>query len=125
MDRYRYSSLGEKAGRIRFLTLLPGKFSAPIGTAISETPLTEDYTLLHCEVLSYAWGKAADKFNATVGFFWRRVAVTRNLACALRHLRRLAKPQSLWIDAICIDQQSLKERANQVQMMAEVYNLVD
>ena len=38
-----------------------------------------------------------------------------NLALALPYLRLKDKPRLLWIDAICVDQQNLKERGHQVE----------
>ncbi|KAL9584240.1 MAG: hypothetical protein Q9212_002244 [Teloschistes hypoglaucus] len=49
------------------------------------------------------------------------LAVTENLATALRHLRWTAKTRDLWIDAICINQQNFAERGAQVAMMGSIY----
>ena len=53
------------------------------------------------------------------------LAVTRNLAKALPHLRYKDKPRTAWIDAICVNQQDLKERGHQVKRMADLYRLAD
>lgn len=50
--------------------------------------------------------------------------VGKNLAGALRCLRRLNGPDSsrlLWIDALCINQDDLDERARQVKLMGDIY----
>ncbi|POS70143.1 hypothetical protein DHEL01_v211464 [Diaporthe helianthi] len=39
----------------------------------------------------------------------------------MRHLRYPQKPRKLWIDAICIDQESLEEREEQVAIMSRIY----
>ncbi|RYP67935.1 hypothetical protein DL771_006968 [Monosporascus sp. 5C6A] len=76
------------------------------------------------EALSYAWGStdnpksimvdgAADDANT--------ILVTENLDVALRHLRRTGESRTLWIDAICIDQNNVAERGHQVSMMTNVY----
>ena len=50
--------------------------------------------------------------------------VTRNLAAALRMLRKklpIKKGMMLWIDAICIDQGYIAERNVEVRRMWEIY----
>jgi hypothetical protein len=47
--------------------------------------------------------------------------VTPNLASALRHIRDVKSSRTLWIDAICIDQKSAKEKSHQVAQMRQVY----
>lgn len=48
--------------------------------------------------------------------------VTRNLEPALRHLRCPNEKLYLWIDALCINQNSVEERSQQVQLMANIYS---
>jgi hypothetical protein len=49
------------------------------------------------------------------------IQITRNLAIALPYLRNEDETRILWIDAICVNQQDLKERSQQVQRMADIY----
>ena len=44
-----------------------------------------------------------------------------NLGAALRALRHNNRPRYLWIDAICIDQDHIREKNHQVDMMSEIY----
>ena len=71
------------------------------------------------EALSYVWGNPED----TVPIFCSgcEIQVTRNLATALRYFRRTQSMRQIWADAICINQQSLTEKAQQVQQMGRVY----
>lgn len=76
--------------------------------------------------LSYVWGDASVTENILVD--GQAVAVTVNLASALRHIRgcweRLGYEPTgfrLWADAVCINQQDLNERASQVQLMGHIY----
>jgi hypothetical protein len=55
-------------------------------------------------------------FNRALAF-----RVTKNLLCALRHLRTQDSIRVLWVDAICVNQSDLGERGEQVQRMAELY----
>lgn len=72
------------------------------------------------ECLSYTWGtEAADKRITING---QEFLVRKNLFFALRQLRmRQKKPRSLWIDAICINQENIPERNAQVGMMEFIY----
>ena len=49
------------------------------------------------------------------------LSVTQNLAEALRHLRKEDDFRALWVDAICVNQQDLTERSQQVRRMADIY----
>lgn len=91
------------------------------------------------EALSYVWGSVDNPETISVispstgGAEENSVScsacdgspllVTHNLAVALRHLRRRDAPRTLWIDAICIDQQNMAERSEQVAKMAQIYSL--
>lgn len=73
--------------------------------------------------LSYVWG---DTFpTADIVLNGLVMAVTRNLESALRHLRDspISEAQGLpvWVDTICINQDDLKERNEQVRIMRDVY----
>src|SRR5271170_2448266 len=47
--------------------------------------------------------------------------VTANLFYALRRIRSPEIEQHLWVDAICVDQFNLAERASQVRLMRDIY----
>ncbi|KAJ5167802.1 heterokaryon incompatibility protein-domain-containing protein [Penicillium canariense] len=52
------------------------------------------------------------------------IPVTQNLSDFLRDVRRFHRHllgEFIWIDAVCIDQDNLNERAAQVQMMGDIY----
>lgn len=49
--------------------------------------------------------------------------ITTNLYSALQHLRDPLLKRSLWIDAICINQEDKGERRLQVQFMAMIYTM--
>ncbi|EMT64801.1 Heterokaryon incompatibility protein 6, OR allele [Fusarium odoratissimum] len=44
---------------------------------------------------------------------------------ALWHLRRPDEDRMLWVDALCIDQNNIKERGHQVNRMGEIYKKAD
>ena len=49
-------------------------------------------------------------------------AIAPVLQPALRALRRTETDRTLWIDAICINQDDMAERNAQVAMMADIYD---
>jgi len=81
--------------------------------------------------LSYVWGNPAETEPLVVN--GHTVQVTKNLADALRHIRFYLKYTlkveeaggfgvAFWCDAICIDQQNIDEKNQQVPMMHEIYS---
>jgi hypothetical protein len=121
-EPYQYSPLDEEAQEIRLLTLLPGSFSAKICVCLDIEPFTDDH-VPKFEAVSYTWGSTENPVDIFIGELGRKtLAVTQNLAEALPYLRYGDKPRVLWIDAICVDQENLKERGHQVKRMADVYS---
>lgn len=53
------------------------------------------------------------------------LSIKPNLASALNRFDQLGKHGYYWIDAVCINQQDLVERQNQVQMMGDIYYAAD
>ncbi|KAH6699714.1 heterokaryon incompatibility protein-domain-containing protein [Leptodontidium sp. MPI-SDFR-AT-0119] len=149
-NTYLYQPLDSKRGDIRLLHLLPGHFDERIRCRISKHVLSVRHNewepLDNYEALSYTWGawdnaqtieligdacagkedSLSDSFRnlklknsareRTWAFF-----VTSNLFVALRRLRRTNKTRTLWIDAVCINQQDLHEKGNQLAMMDRIY----
>jgi hypothetical protein len=82
--------------------------------------------------LSYAWGDPSDTSDIIVN--GNVVPVTRNLASALQQLRTTILPKTrlwrmwkrlparFWADAICINQEDMRERNHQVQLMESIYS---
>ncbi|KAM3083039.1 hypothetical protein ACMFMF_002689 [Clarireedia jacksonii] len=72
--------------------------------------------------LSYVWGTPADKKTIIVNGV--EIQITQNLHAALLELRRstwVRRGVNLWIDALCINQDDLDEREQQVKLMREIY----
>lgn len=72
------------------------------------------------EALSYQWGDVEKKPRA-ISVNGQKLWITANLWQALIYLRRVGQSRTLWIDAICINQNDVDERSHQVAMMAEIY----
>jgi hypothetical protein len=73
------------------------------------------------EALSYVWGER--DFSATLRLQdgVKMMKITPNLAEALRRLRHTDQPRTLWVDQICMNQNDDQEKAQQVSMMARIY----
>ncbi|RMJ17686.1 hypothetical protein CDV36_002691 [Fusarium kuroshium] len=110
-------TLGDKPYYTRILTLFPGDMDAPLFCTMQIIDL--NHAPFAFEALSYVWGKA----KSTEPLFCDdgHLEITVNLDKALRHLRLSSMRRKLWVDAICIDQTDLAERARQVQYMRLVY----
>lgn len=121
-EPYEYFPLNEEAKEIRLLTLLPGTFNSELRVCLDITPFTES-KIPRFEAVSYVWGSTEDPAHILIGKVGRKtLAVTQNLAEALPYFRYIDKPRVLWIDAICVDQQNLPERGQQVKRMAAIYS---
>jgi len=70
------------------------------------------------DALSYTWGREDPSIPILVN---KKVTlITENLYLALLHLRQ-RQVTMLWVDALCINQDDLAERASQVAQMKDVY----
>lgn len=76
--------------------------------------------------LSYSWGNPSSQHRISLDGHVDKV--TANLHRLLKslttlHSKNKRNPQEwLWIDALCIDQDSLEERGNQVQLFSRIYS---
>jgi hypothetical protein len=103
---------------IRLLRLLPStSFGSEIHCELFTCSLSKAPKY---EALSYTWGGPV--FSASLSTSYGTLKITQHLASALQGLRpKSGDARLLWIDAICIDQQSGFERDRQVCLMAEIY----
>ena len=71
------------------------------------------------EAVSYAWSHV--KGEGVILVSGDRTIVPAAAEEALRNLRYSDRPRTLWLDAICIDQENTEERNQQVALMHEIY----
>jgi hypothetical protein len=76
---------------------------------------------LEYEAVSYTWGDTTNPRKVRLRSSTRTLSVTRNCYNALRRLRHQRHDRILWVDAICINQENLQERARQVRMMDRIF----
>ncbi|KAK1242545.1 hypothetical protein MKX08_005357 [Trichoderma sp. CBMAI-0020] len=121
---YTYSHLSE--GNIRLLKLLPHRdITSPLQCSLIEYPLQDLFESNHhlYDSLSYAWGSPDKTRSISIGDCY--LPITTNLHVALLRLRDRFFERIIWVDAICINQQDLNERSNQVRRMAMIYALAN
>jgi hypothetical protein len=122
MPRYGYNKLDETANEIRLVTLFPGVDKSDIVADLHTISFNPDEPVPNFEALSYTWGSSENSPEISIGHLRDcSLKVTRNLEVALRHLRYADKPRIMWIDAICVNQDDLDERGEQVKRMADIY----
>ncbi|RSL65147.1 hypothetical protein CEP53_003781 [Fusarium sp. AF-6] len=115
---YCYASLPE--GSIRLLRLLPHQDEhAPIQCQLFDCALTDTGSTRPYEALSYVWGSEINPRSLSIDSY--DLPVGENLYAALSHLRDCSIERTIWVDAVCINQQDAKEKGKQVQSMAKIY----
>lgn len=111
-----YDGLSLRSREIRVLNLLPGHKGTPIQCDLFTANSVQE---IEYEALSYVWGDESIRESITVNN--KKLSVTKNLYDALHSIRHSDRAKLLWTDAICIDQQNVRERNVQVAMMGEIY----
>jgi len=101
----------------RLLVIHPGQRGDPLKTELLPTTLDEAQAAY--DATSYTWGAPVnpERINCGDSHLW----VQRNAFDMMVDLRRPDRPRRVWIDAICINQCNLDERAAQVSIMHQIY----
>ncbi|KAI0180932.1 heterokaryon incompatibility protein-domain-containing protein [Hypoxylon sp. FL1284] len=131
MVRYRHAPLpGNKC--IRLATIHPGSFNDDVVVSFQ----TVAFPGPEYEALSYVWGLKEDPLpvyvsrcddgatsvlQETRNLRLEVMLMTQSLVVALRHLRYVEKPRTMWIDALCIHQTDAAEKGPQVAMMGDIF----
>ncbi|XHG07725.1 hypothetical protein AWENTII_010861 [Aspergillus wentii] len=110
-----FSYLSEN--RIRLINLYPGCLDDEIKCSVQEATLSDPS--LSYYALSYVWGTFDEE--SYIELNGERFRVTKNLAEALRRLRQADQIETIWIDALCINQTDKKEKDTQVPLMGSIY----
>jgi len=109
-------------GEIRLLHLYPGRETQPLTGRLQVVRLSQTPSF---EALSYEWGlpDKSKQFSTTDGGFI--IHITASLYQALRDLcpEMTQGPRILWADSICINQEDIEERQDQVAIMGDIYRL--
>lgn len=119
---FPYKPLNNGKLEIRVVILKPGDKSFPIECSLQHVA-TGKGSRHSYKALSYTWG--SPEFQKTIMLDGIQVQVRENLWQALFHLRKEDFPIRLWIDAICINQEDIPERNQQVARMGTLYSLAE
>lgn len=112
-----YKPLNAHDGSIRLLAIQPAStLSAPIVCQLEYIKLSQNSVF---EALSYTWGTPEPKKSIRLEDY--DFDILENLEAALRRLRKPGEKRLMWIDAICINQENLQERGEQVIQMRSIY----
>lgn len=72
--------------------------------------------------LSYTWGQPIFPRELLIDDS-TVISITENLDLALRRIRiDIEQPVLIWVDAVCINQQDVEERDQQVRLMGRIYS---
>ena len=119
-----YSPLSNLSTSIRVLEVLPGCASDPVECRLYEVGLSHvAVNPPKYEALLYHWGAPSPRHAITVNT--QSFEVGPSLIAALRCLRKEDEARTLWVDAICINQEDIEELATQVDAMEIVYQLAE
>lgn len=108
---------------IRLLQIRPRDSDGHIHCNLIRRPLIDS---LSYTALSYSWGSGP--FSAKIFVHPSRgeqahpILVSKHLCQALRRLQETKADRNVWIDAICIDQENMVERATQIHIMSQIFN---
>ncbi|KAF2111920.1 heterokaryon incompatibility protein-domain-containing protein [Lophiotrema nucula] len=121
---FMYISL-PKGNWIRILELQPGGLNDPIHCSLIPHDLDYDYEIdTDFDALSYTWGIQRPDVKEDWGHIIcnnSHKAIGQNLFEALKVFRLPDESRLIWADALCINQDDLRERSSQVQLMRRIY----
>lgn len=119
MEKYIYSNLSLSRS-IRVIELSPSlRSSGPISIQLREMVLDET----RFEALSYSWD--GQGLTEIINCGGRELLITPTCEAALRRLRLAKRTRILWIDQICINQESVNEKNQQVKLMGDLYSIAE
>jgi len=121
-EQFPYERLDTSKLEIRVITLHPGSQTDHIRCSLTHIATNKGSKPIY-KALSYTWG--SPESPKTIILNGVRVQVRENLWQALYHLRSDDQELTIWIDALCINQNDLQERSSQVSRMSAIYGLAE
>lgn len=106
---------------VRFLVLQPGSGSDPLvgSLQIGSLAPADIEQLPPYEAISYVWGSGSRQYELTCD--GAVLPLTQSIYDALNRVRLPDQPRRLWADQVCINQDDIPERSQQVKLMNLVY----
>ncbi|KAI3390761.1 hypothetical protein diail_8699 [Diaporthe ilicicola] len=116
-DQSIYQALDATVPEIRLITLHQGSRDEELRCSLTTVSLNDEPAF---HALSYVWGDDTGKGRINIDD--HVIPVSSSLATALKQLDSVQLHSlPLWIDAICINQADLEERARQVSLMGRIF----
>ncbi|KAF2653153.1 HET-domain-containing protein, partial [Lophiostoma macrostomum CBS 122681] len=115
-SRFEHESLPDPATYIRLLEILEGDFDKHVACEVSTWP-TDNTPSYYA--ISYTWGDPNSTSEITVN--GERMTVRQNCEYVLQQAFTSKRSKYFWVDAICIDQESIQEKNHQVAIMDKIY----
>ena len=120
LEPFEYQPLPD-ANHFRILALEPGDSDTSLNCKL-EVVSIQDARQSEYEALSYAWGNDDQSLRPFISCHGKCLRLTASLQSALRHIRSETKVTKLWVDQICINQEDLEERSQQVSLIGSIYS---
>jgi hypothetical protein len=116
---YQYDQLPSQS-TIRLVTLTPGSANKPLRCQIDILDLEACPSY---KAVSYVWGTSETRLPIQISGNYgnAELEIIYNLVAALGRFRQVLSSRTLWIDNICINQQHVEERNQQVRIMGQIY----
>ena len=105
---------------VRLLVVHPAAEKEPLVTSLIAASLRPaEGKILEYEALSYVWGLSTDKAHIRCNGV--QLSITQTLHDALSAIRSENNERKLWVDQLCINQDDIAERNQQVSIMGDIY----
>ncbi len=116
---FPYLPLDSTKSEIRIIILKPSTVSMPLECTLQHAS-NSNKSRASYKALSYTWGlPEPTKILSLNGI---QIQVRENLWQALHHIRQEISNLQLWVDALCINQEDIPEKNEQVSRMGTLYN---
>ena len=121
VNSFEYQPLPD-ASHFRVLALEPGNADSPLRCKLKAVSV-QNARQSEYEALSYAWGNNDQPLQPFINCHEKFLKLTPNLESARRHIHSENKVTNLWVDQICINQEDLEERSQQLSPMSSIYSV--
>ncbi|KAK0643690.1 heterokaryon incompatibility protein-domain-containing protein [Cercophora newfieldiana] len=117
-----------KPDEIRLIHISSGPWSSPLECTLQTASLVTDGQARPASpsmpfvALSYTWGPQSPSLQLPIKINNTTARIGRNLYIALRYYRHCGLELPIWVDSICINQDDLDERGEQVGIMDAIYS---
>ena len=116
---FPYQPLDSSKSEIGIIILEPGTASSPLKCNLQHVS-NANKSRASYKALSYTWGPPEPTKLLSLDEI--QIQVRENLWQALYHIRQEDASLRLWVDALCINQEDIPERNEQVSRMGILYN---